>query len=75
MFEQVKNLRPGDVIINRSRRFTVKRIVVNRNTGMIDIIDTDDEHHGPYHPDEYIGVEKRARPKRRNLCHAISLKS
>jgi hypothetical protein len=71
MFDQIKNLKPGDVIINRSRRFTVKRIVVNQQTGMIDIIDTDDERHGPYHPDEYIGIEKRAtgigeRPTPRN---------
>jgi len=60
MFDQIKNLKPGDAIINRSRRFTVKRIVINPETGMIDIIDTNDERHGPYHPDEYIGIEKRA---------------
>ena len=60
MFEQAKNLRPGDVVIDRGRRFTVKRVVINPDTGMIGIINTDDSWHGEYHPEEYLGIVKRA---------------
>src|SRR5262245_44487607 len=60
MFEQAKNLRPGDVVIDRGRRFIVKRVVINPDTGMIGIINTDDSWHGEYHPDEYLGIVSRA---------------
>src|SRR5262249_24856729 len=60
MFEQAKNLRPGDVVIDRGRRFTVKRVVINPDTGMIGIINTDDSWHGEYHPEEYLGIVNRA---------------
>jgi hypothetical protein len=60
MFKQAKDLKEGDVVIDRGRRFTVKRIIVNPDTGMIAIINTDDSWHGEYHPEEYLGIVARA---------------
>jgi hypothetical protein len=55
-FEQIKNLKPGDTVLDRGRRFTVKQIIIHPDTGMYDLIDTNDVRHGPYHGDEYIGL-------------------
>jgi hypothetical protein len=73
MFKQAKDLKEGDVVIDRSRRFTVKRIIVNADTGMISIVNTDDSWHGEYHPEEYLGVIARAaiRLSTRPLCRAL----
>jgi hypothetical protein len=60
MFKQAKDLKEGDTVIDRGRRFTVKRIIVNADTGMISIVNTDDSWHGEYHPEEYLGVIARA---------------
>jgi hypothetical protein len=57
---RIKNLKPGDTVLDRGRRFTIRRIIIHPVTGMIDIIDTEGIRHGPYHPDEFIGIEKRA---------------
>jgi hypothetical protein len=72
MFKQAKDLKEGDVVIDRGRRFTVKRIIVNPDTGMISVINTDDSWHGEYHPEEYLGVVARVgiQPERENLCQA-----
>jgi hypothetical protein len=75
MFKQAKNLKEGDVVIDRGRRFTVKRIVVNPDTRMIDIIDTNDERHGPYHPEEYLGVIARAAIRLSTIRFAELLKN
>ena len=56
MFKQAKDLKEGDVVIDRGRRFTVKRIIVNPDSGMISIVNKDDSWHGEYHPEEYLGV-------------------
>jgi hypothetical protein len=56
-FSKIKDLRPGDRVLDRGRYFVVKRIVVHSRTGQYYIIDTDGERHGPYHPDEWIGTD------------------
>jgi hypothetical protein len=59
-FSKIKDLKPGDIVLDRGRRFTVKQIIIHPETGMYDLIDTDNMRHGPYHPDEIIGIETRA---------------
>jgi hypothetical protein len=59
-FSKIKDLKPGDTVLDRGRRFTVKQIIIHPETGMYDLIDTDNVRHGPYHPDEIIGIETRA---------------
>jgi hypothetical protein len=59
-FSQIKDLKPGDTVLDRGRRFTIKQIIIHPDTGMYDLIDTDNVRHGPFHPEEIIGLTTRA---------------
>ncbi len=55
MFKKAKDIVVGDTVFDRGRRFTVKEIRVDRD-GLIVFLDTEGVFHGPYAPEEYLGV-------------------
>jgi hypothetical protein len=59
MFKKAKDVVPGDRVFDRGQRFIVKEVRVDRD-GLIAFLDTEGVFHGPYNPDEYLGVEEVA---------------
>jgi hypothetical protein len=58
MFKKAKDIKPGDTVFNRSQRFIVKEVRVDARDGWIVFLDTEGVWRGPYHPEEYLGVEE-----------------
>jgi hypothetical protein len=51
-----KSVKQGDRVFDRGRNFIVKEVRVSSQDGSIAFLDTEGFWHGPYHPDEYLGV-------------------
>ena len=56
--KKAKDSKPGDIVFNRGQKFVVKEVSVDEGFGWILFLDTEGLWHGPYHPDEYLGVEE-----------------
>jgi hypothetical protein len=56
--KKAKDIKPGDTVFNRGQKFVVKEVTVDERDGWILFLDTDGLWRGPYHPDEYLGVEE-----------------
>ena len=57
MFKKAKDIVVGDTVFDRGRRFTVKEIRVSETQDMIAFLDTEGFWRGPYHPEEWLGIE------------------
>jgi hypothetical protein len=53
---KAKDIKSGETVLDRSRRFIVKEIRVSAENGLIAFIDMESVWHGVYHPEEYLGV-------------------
>ncbi len=56
MFKKAKDITVGETVFDRGQRFIVKEVRVCDKDGLIGFLDTEGIFHGPYHPDEYLGV-------------------
>jgi hypothetical protein len=56
--KKAKEIKPGDIVSNRGQKFVVTEVSVDEGNGWIMFLDTDGVWRGPYHPDEYLGVEE-----------------
>jgi hypothetical protein len=58
MWKKAKDIVPGDTVFDRGESFVVKEVRVDTEHGWIGIafLDTEGVWHGPYHPEEYLGV-------------------
>jgi len=57
MFKKAREIEVGDRVIDRGTRFTVEVIQILVAENRIAFFDTEGVRHGPYHLDEYLGVE------------------
>jgi hypothetical protein len=55
-FKKAKDITVGETVFDRGQRFIVKEVRVDKEHGLIAFLDTESFWHGPYHPDEYLGV-------------------
>jgi len=53
---KAKYIKSGETVLDRGTRFIIKEVRVRMDDGGIVFIDTQGVQHGPYHPDEYLGV-------------------
>jgi hypothetical protein len=53
---KARDIKPGEIVFDRSNRFTIKEVCVGAGPGLISFIDMDGIWHGVYHPDEYLSV-------------------
>jgi hypothetical protein len=58
MFKKARDITVGETVFDRGKSFIVKEIRVDARDGSIAFLDTEDFWRGPYHPDEYLGVEE-----------------
>ena len=56
--KKAKDIKPGDIVFNGGQKSVVKEVSVDERFGWILFLDTEDLWRGPYHPDEYLGVEE-----------------
>jgi hypothetical protein len=56
--KKAKDIKPGDTVFNRGQKFIVKEVSVDERYGWILFLDIKGIWRGPYHPDEYLGVEE-----------------
>jgi hypothetical protein len=56
VFKKAKDIVVGDTVFDRGGCFTVKEIRVDRD-GLIVFLDTEGFWRGPYHTEEYLGIE------------------
>jgi len=54
--KKAKDITVGETVFDQGQRFVVKEIRVEH--GEIAFVDTEGVFHGPYHPDEYLGVRE-----------------
>jgi hypothetical protein len=58
MSKKAKDIKPGETVFNRGQKFIVKEVRVDTRDGWITFLDTEGVWRGPYHPEEYLGVEE-----------------
>ena len=56
--KKAKDIKPGETVFNRGQKFVVKEVSVDERYGWILFLDTDGLWRGPYHPEEYLGVQE-----------------
>jgi hypothetical protein len=54
MFKKARDITVGETVFDRGQSFIVKEVRVEHDG--IAFVDTEGFWHGPYHPDEYLGV-------------------
>jgi hypothetical protein len=56
--KKARDIKPGDTVFNRGQKFVVKEVRVDERDRWILFLDTEGLWRGPYHPDEYLGIEE-----------------
>ena len=57
MFKKAKDVVPGDRVFDRGKSFVVKEVRrVSYKDCLIAFLDMEGAFHGPYAPEEYLGV-------------------
>ena len=54
--KQAKDIVEGDLVRDRGKTFTVKKIITIKETGHISFLDEDNNFHGFYNPEEFLTV-------------------